>query len=208
MNDIRTDLPVAYLGPEGTYSHSALLRYFGAEQLGLPLPTIEDVFTSVEVGDCDYAIVPVENSSEGSVTATLDCFNKSALIICGEISLRIKHVLLANNKFSKVGVRKIVSHQQSLGQCRQWLDQHFPGIERVLVGSNAESALMASQDSSVAAIASKSAAKIYQLSILEKDIEDAVDNTTRFLIISKKYQAQPSANSSDDKTSLIVTIYH
>lgn len=208
MNDISTDLPVAYLGPEGTYSHSALIRYFGTEQSGLPLATIEDVFTSVEVGDCDYAIVPVENSSEGSVTATLDCFNKSSLVICGEISLRIKHVLLGNAQLSKENVKKIVSHQQSLGQCRQWLDQHFPDIDRVPVSSNAEAALMASQDSGVAAIASKSAAKIYQLSILEKDIEDAADNTTRFLVISKKYQAQPSANSSDDKTSLIVTIYN
>jgi prephenate dehydratase/prephenate dehydrogenase len=205
MNDIKTDLPVAYLGPEGTYSHSALLRYFGSEQAGLPLATIEDTFTSVEVGDCDYAIVPVENSSEGSVTATLDCFNKSSLIICGEISLRIKHVLLGNSKSNKESIKKIVSHQQSLGQCRQWLDQHFPGVERVPVSSNAEAALMASHDSSVAAIASKSAAKIYQLSMLAKDIEDAPDNTTRFLVVSKKYQAQASA---DDKTSLIVTVYN
>lgn len=208
MNDINTDLPVAYLGPQGTYSHSALLRYFGSEQPGLPLPTIQDAFTSVEVGDCDYAIVPVENSSEGSVTATLDCFNKSSLIICGEISLRIQHLLLGNAESSEQSIKKIVSHQQSLGQCRLWLDQHFPGIERVPVSSNAEAALIASRDSTVAAIASKSAAKIYQLSILAKDIQDSSDNTTRFLVISKKYQAQPSPNSSDDKTSLIVTTYN
>ena len=110
MNDINTDLPVAYLGPQGTYSHSALLRYFGSEQPGLPLPTIQDAFTSVEVGDCDYAIVPVENSSEGSVTATLDCFNKSSLIICGEISLRIQHLLLGNAESSEQSIKKIVSH--------------------------------------------------------------------------------------------------
>jgi len=208
MNDIKTDLPVAYLGPQGTYSHSALLRYFGSDQAGLPLATIEEAFTSVEVGDCDYAIVPVENSSEGSVTATLDCFNKSALIICGEISLRIKHVLLGNAKSNKAGIKKIVSHQQSLGQCRQWLDQHLPGVERVPVSSNAEAALIASQDATVAAIASKSAAKIYQLSMLAQDIEDTADNTTRFLVISKKYQAEASADSADDKTSLIVTTYN
>lgn len=208
MNDIKTDLPVAYLGPQGTYSHSALLRYFGSDQAGLPLATIEEAFTSVEVGDCDYAIVPVENSSEGSVTATLDCFNKSALIICGEISLRIKHVLLGNAKSNKSGIKKIVSHQQSLGQCRQWLDQHLPGVERVPVSSNAEAALIASQDATVAAIASKSAAKIYQLSMLAQDIEDTADNTTRFLVISKKYQAEASADSADDKTSLIVTTYN
>ncbi len=208
MNDIKTDLPVAYLGPEGTYSHSALLRYFGSEQAGLPLASIQDAFTSVEVGDCDYAIVPVENSSEGSVTATLDCFNKSSLIICGEISLRIQHFLLGNVESSKENIKRIVSHQQSLGQCRLWLDQHFPGIERVPVSSNAEAALMASRDPTVAAIASKSAAKIYQLSVLAKDIQDSSDNTTRFLVVSKKYQAQASPNSSDDKTSLIVTTYN
>jgi chorismate mutase/prephenate dehydratase len=208
MNDIETDLPVAYLGPEGTYSHSALLRYFGSEQSSLPLATIEDVFTSVEVGDCDYAIVPVENSTEGSVTATLDCFNKSPLIICGEISLRIQHVLLGNQQSNADSVKKIVSHQQSLGQCRLWLDKHFPDIERVPVSSNAEAAKMVSQEPGIAAIASKSAAEIYQLTILAQDIEDTADNATRFLVISKKKQAQPSENSADDKTSLIVTTYN
>jgi len=216
MNDIETDLPVAYLGPEGTYSHSALRQYFGSEQSSLPLATIEDVFTSVAIGDCDYAIVPVENSTEGSVTATLDCFNKSSLIICGEISLRIKHVLLgltqSNAQSSALlnveNVQKIVSHQQSLGQCRKWLDQHFPGVARVPVSSNAEAALIASQEPGVAAIASRSAAEIYQLSILAQDIEDTADNTTRFLVISKNFQAQPSANSANDKTSLIVTVYN
>ena len=205
MNDITTDLPVAYLGPEGTYSHSALRRYFGADKAGLPLASIEDVFNSVTVGDCDYAVVPVENSSEGSVTATLDCFKKNSVIICGEISLRIKHVLMGSSQLNSGNVEKIVSHQQSLGQCRLWLDKHFSGVPRVPVSSNAEAALIASQEANVAAIASKAAAEIYHLSILAEDIEDTADNTTRFLIISKNFQAQPSKNSEDDKTSLIVT---
>ena len=208
MNDIDTDLPVAYLGPEGTYSQSALQKYFGKVQAGLPLTSIEDVFLSVDAGKCDYGIVPVENSSEGSVNATLDCFKKNALIICGEISLRIKHVLLGNSESNTKNVKKIFSHQQSLGQCRLWLDKNFPGVERVPVSSNAEAAFIVSQEVGVAAIASKSAADIYQLSILSQDIADTADNTTRFLVISKKKQAQPSKNSTDDKTSLIVTTYN
>ena len=90
MNDIDSDLQVAYLGPEGTYSQSALQKYFGKAQASFPLASIEDVFSSVETGKCEYGIVPVENSTEGSVTATLDCFKKSSVIICGEISLRIQ----------------------------------------------------------------------------------------------------------------------
>ena len=191
MNDIDTDLPVAYLGPEGTYSQSALQRYFGKAQASLPLASIEDVFSSVETGQCDYGIVPVENSSEGSVTTTLDCFKTSALIICGEISLRIQHVLLANSQTNAKSVRKIVSHQQSLGQCRLWLDKNFPGVDRVPVSSNAEAALIVSQEPGVAAIASKSAAEIYKLSILAENIEDTADNTTRFLVVSKKNKLNP-----------------
>lgn len=208
MSDIETDLPVAYLGPEGTYSQSALHRYFGSDQASLPLASIEDVFNSVDVGDCDYGIVPVENSSEGSVTTTLDCLNRSSLLICGEISLRIQHVLLGNPHSNAENVQKIVSHQQSLGQCRLWLDKHYPGIPRVPVSSNAEAALLVSQEPGVAAIASKSAADIYQLQVLAQDLEDSADNTTRFLIISKKKQSQASVNSADDKTSLIVTTYN
>tara|TARA_R110000824_G_scaffold52692_4_gene146251 strand:+ start:184426 stop:186168 length:1743 start_codon:yes stop_codon:yes gene_type:complete len=205
MNDIGAQQQVAYLGPQGTYSHSALLRYFGPQQAGLPLATIEEVFACVEKEQADYAVVPVENSSEGSVTATLDCFSRSPLQICGEIQLRIQQVLMIHPQSAAGKIQKIVSHQQSLGQCRNWLDMHYPGIERIAVSSNAEAARMAAREKGVAAIASKTAAEIYQLSILAQDIEDSRDNTTRFLIISKKYQASPGLN---DKTSLIITTHN
>lgn len=205
MNDIDAQQQVAYLGPLGTYSHSALLRYFGPQQAGLPLPTIEEVFACVEKEQADYAVVPVENSSEGSVTATLDCFNRSPLQICGEIQLRIQQVLMTHPQAVATDIHKIVSHQQSLGQCRNWLDKHYPGIERIAVSSNAEAARMASQDKGIAAIASKTAAELYQLNVLARDIEDTHDNTTRFLIISKKYQASPGIN---DKTSLVITTHN
>lgn len=208
MNDIDSALQVAYLGPEGTYSQSALYKYFGTAQASIPLSSIEDVFTSVETGKFEYGIVPVENSSEGSVTTTLDCFKKSSVLICGEISLHIKHVLLGHAQSSAGSIKKIVSHQQSLGQCRLWLEKNFQSIERVPVSSNAEAALIASQDPEVAAIASKSAAEIYKLSILSEDIADTADNTTRFLVISKKKQAQASKQKGEDKTSLIVTTYN
>ena len=205
MNDIDPQRRVAYLGPQGTYSHSALLRYFGPEQAGIPQVSIEEVFACVEKGQAEYAVVPVENSSEGSVTATLDCFNQSPLQICGEIQLRIQQVLMTHPQTGPDGIHRIVSHQQSLGQCRNWLDQHYPGIERIAVSSNAEAARLATQEVGIAAIASKTAAEIYQLKVLAQDIEDSRDNTTRFLVISKKYQAKPGIN---DKTSLIITTHN
>lgn len=202
MNDSAPHQRLAYLGPQGTYSHTALIRYFGSEQSGIPLATIEDVFACVDKGECDYAVVPVENSSEGSVTSTLDCFSQYPVHICGEIMLRIKQVLMANQQTSPDLIRRIVSHQQSLGQCRNWLEQHLPGIERVAVSSNAEAARIAAREAGTAAIGSKTAAEIYQLNILAQDIEDSKENTTRFLVISKKHVA---AKTGQDKTSLLIS---
>ncbi len=202
MSDIDPSQAVAYLGPQGTYSHRALLKYFGAEQVSVPVPSIEEVFLSIENDDCDYGVVPLENSSEGSVSATLDCLNQSPISICGEILLRIQHVLMVQPQTNEAGIRRIVSHQQSLGQCRNWLEKHYPGIETVAVSSNAEAAKMASLETGVAAIASQTAAEIYQLNVLAEDIEDTHDNSTRFLIVSKKNLAQSSGH---DKTSLIIT---
>jgi chorismate mutase/prephenate dehydratase len=201
MSDIEQAVRVAYLGPEGTYSHNALLKYFGPHQKGISCDKIEQVFTAVENGDCEYGLVPVENSSEGSVSETLDCLSQSSLKICGEVLLRIQHVLMAKDRLAADKVQKIISHQQSLGQCRNWLDKHYPGVERVAASSNGEAARIAATEKGVAAIASKNAALLNQLQILSENIQDSKDNTTRFLVLSKRLQPAPTGN---DRTSLLV----
>lgn len=202
MNDVSASDKVAYLGPEGTYSHAALLKFFGPDQTCVPLDEIPSVFNSVESGECAYGLVPVENSTEGSITQTLDCFAQSDLTICGEVLLRIQHCLLAKQGTGLADIRRIVSHQQSLGQCRHWLEDNFPQVEKVPVSSNGEAAKIAVVESGTAAIAGQTAATIYQLSVLQENIEDIHDNTTRFAIISKQVNAPVS---DKDKSSLIIS---
>tara|TARA_A100001391_G_scaffold188980_1_gene160043 strand:+ start:563 stop:2296 length:1734 start_codon:yes stop_codon:yes gene_type:complete len=194
--------PVAYLGPEGTYSHNALIKYFGSDQGSISCDKIEEVFAAVENGSSNFGLVPVENSTEGSITETLDCLSKSPLGICGEVLLRIQHVLMAQEPVSVQKIHKIVSHQQSLGQCRNWLDKHYPGIERVAAPSNGEAARIAAAEPGVAAIASKNAAQLNSLQILDENIQDSQDNTTRFVVLSKKLQTEATGR---DRTSLLVT---
>ncbi len=132
-------LKVAFLGPEGTFSQQAVLKHFGHSVRALPLPAIGEVFEEVQAGHADFGVVPIENSTEGTVNNTLDMFLTSPLKICGEVELRIHQHLMGRMH----GLEKIVrvcSHQQSLAQCRQWLDEYLPNVERVPVSSNAEAA--------------------------------------------------------------------
>ncbi len=202
MNDISLSDPVAYLGPEGTYSHAALLKFFGGDQATIPVGEIPAVFNAVESGQCSYGLVPIENSSEGSVTQTLDCFGNSSLSICGEVMLRIEHCLLASEATSSSGIKRIVSHQQSLGQCRNWLEEHYPTMDKISVSSNAEAARIAASEEGAAAIAAETAAYIYGLSILERNIEDVHDNMTRFVLLAKE---ATHALGGRDKSSLIIS---
>ena len=193
-------LKVGFLGPEGTFTQAAALKHFGHAVGTIPMAAISDVFQEVESGSCHYGVVPVENSSEGVVSHTLDMFLNSSLQICGEVTLRIHHNLLG----SGAGLDKlkaVYSHQQSLAQCRGWLDRHLPNVERIPVGSNAEAAKRAHADPDSAAIAGMMAAELYGLRILVPNIEDEPDNTTRFLVIGR--QAVPP--SGDDKTSLLLS---
>ncbi len=162
MSEIDAHQRVAYLGPEGTYSHNALLKYFGAAQKGVSCDRIDQVLQPLKSGDCEFGLVPVENSSEGSVSETLDCLSQTSLNICGEVLLRIQHVLMAQEGVMPDAIHKIVSHQQSLGQCRNWLDKHYPTVERVAASSNGEAARIAARDSGVAAIGSSNAARLNQ----------------------------------------------
>jgi len=193
-------LKIAFLGPEGTFTQAAALKHFGHAVTSVPMAAISDVFQEVESGICHYGVVPVENSSEGVVSHTLDMFLNSPLKICGEVTLRIHHNLLGlDADLSKLKI--VYSHQQSLAQCRGWLDRHLPFVERVPVGSNAEAAKRVGEARDSAAIAGAMAAELYGLQVLAPNIEDDPGNTTRFLVVGQ--QSVPA--SGDDKTSLLLS---
>lgn len=197
-------LDVAFLGPEGTFTQSAVLKHFGHSVNTLPMSAIDEVFREVESGSANYGVVPIENSTEGVINHTLDMFLHSSLLVCGEVELRIHHHLLTSNSSSNSSlndISRVYSHQQSLAQCREWLDANLPNAERISVGSNAEAAKIAIEENNSAAIAGNTAAEIYGLKTLAENIEDEPDNTTRFLIIGKQ-TVQPSGR---DKTSLLVS---
>ena len=196
-------LKVAFLGPEGTFTQAAVLKHFGHSVRALPLPGTGEVFHEVEAGNADFGVVPTENSTEGTVSNTLDLFLRSPLKICGEVELAI-HQQLMGAMESLDRVQRVCAHQQSLAQCRGWLDDHLPEVERVAVSSNAEGARRARDERGTAAIAGQAAAEIYDLTVLAADIEDRADNTTRFLVIGRKL----FASSGKDKTTLLVTAAH
>jgi len=193
-------LTVAFLGPEGTFTQAAALKHFGHSIHAVPVGDIVATFREVEAGSCSYGVVPVENSSEGVISHTLDLFMGSPLKIAGEVSLRIHHCLMSREP-DLAGIRTLFSHQQSLAQCRAWLDHHLPGAERIAAGSNAQAAAMAAAQAGSAAVAGKAVAGIYGLEILARHIEDEPGNTTRFLVIAK----EDSPASGRDKTSLLLT---
>ena len=193
-------LRVAYLGPAGTYSHAAVGKHFGGFVDAVSCATIDEVFRAIESGQTDYALVPVENSSEGAVGRTLDLMCTTQASICGEVKLRIQQNLLSNAD-SLNAVTKVYSHAQSLAQCVQWLAKHLPGVARVAVASNAEAARLAASEAGSAAIAGENAAAIYGLAILAPHIEDEPNNTTRFWVLGRQ-QVPPSGN---DETSLVMS---
>lgn len=196
---LESPLNVAYLGPEGTFTQQAALKHFGHAVETVALGAIDEVFREVEAGSASFGVVPIENSTEGVVSHTLDMFMRSNLKICGEVQLRVHQYLMGHTTDLKK-VKKIVSHQQSLAQCREWLDGNMPNIERVAVSSNAEAARIAATDKGVAAIAGQSAADIYGLNMLASNIEDEPENTTRFLVIGRL----ETSSSGKDKTSLLI----
>jgi len=193
-------LKIAYLGPEGTFTQSAALKHFGHSVSTVPMSSIPDVFAAVESGHADYGLVPVENSTEGVISHTLDMFMDSNLKVCGEVEIPIHHHLASRLQDISL-VRHIYSHQQSFAQCRRWLDQNLPGIERIPVNSNAEAARLASIEDDAAAICGLPAVEVFGLKICYENIEDMADNTTRFVIIGKQ-DVGPSGN---DKTSLLIS---
>ena len=193
-------LKVAFLGPEGTFTQAAVLKHFGSSVRALPLAAIDEVFHEVEGGIADFGVVPIENSSEGTVNHTLDMFLTSSLKICGEVELAIHHSLMGRMA-SVSDIKRICAHPQALAQCRGWLDEQIPDVERVAVSSTAEGARRARDERGTAAIASRAAAEIYGLTLLANDIEDRADNTTRFLVVGRKLFSA----SGEDRTTLLVS---
>jgi chorismate mutase/prephenate dehydratase len=196
-------LKVAFLGPEGTFTQQAVYKQFGHSVRALPLTSIEEVFHEVEAGTADFGVVPIENSSEGTVNNTLDMFLTSPLGICGEVELRVHHNLMG--QMTALGdVQRVCAHPQALAQCRGWLSENLAGVERVPVSSNAEGARRARDEEGTAAIAPMAAAELYALNVLVPEIEDRADNTTRFLVLGRK----SFPPSGQDKTTLLVSGAH
>ncbi len=191
---------VAYLGPEGTFTHLAVLQRFGSSARGVPCGSIAAVFDEVERGQADYGVVPVENSSEGVVSHTLDSFIDAEAIISGEILVAVSHSLLARHGLGESQIERVFSHPQALGQCRQWLEANLPNAVQIESSSTADAARHAHSDHAAAAIASDIAARTYDLTVLRSEIQDSPDNHTRFLVISSPTEPQPP--SGDDKTSI------
>lgn len=193
-------LVIAFLGPEGTFSHAAAAKHFGTAPTFEPCPTIDEVFRQVEAGTANYAVVPVVNSTEGFVGRTLDLSISSPLKVCAEIDFRVQQNLMSVET-ELAAISKVFSHSQSLAQTAGWLSRHLPNAERVPVASNAEAARMASVTPGSAAIAGEMAAARFSVPILFRNIEDSPNNTTRFWVLGK----QDVGASGRDKTSLILS---
>jgi chorismate mutase/prephenate dehydratase len=192
---------VAYLGPVGTYSEQAVYQQFGHAVEGVPAVSIDDVFRDVEAGTADFGLVPIENSTEGAINRTLDLLLQTTLSISGEVSIPIHHSLMTSSG-SMEGVTRICAHSQALAQCQAWLTRHYPNIQRVAVTSNGEAARLASEDSTVAAVAGEIAGQKYALGIVQAHIQDDPHNRTRFVVIGRM---QPTP-SGKDRTSLVLAV--
>jgi chorismate mutase/prephenate dehydratase len=196
---------VAYLGPAGTFSELAALGYFGSSIVRLPCANADEVFHATSAGAADFGVVPVENSSEGVVTRSLDLFLTTPLTIVGETSLYVRHNVLRKVD-SLDGIAAVCAHPQALAQCHAWLSHHLPDAERRPVASNAEGARLAGLDATLAALASERAASEYGLFVVAPAVQDDAHNRTRFAIVAHPgHHPQPKA-SGHDCTSLVVSV--
>jgi chorismate mutase/prephenate dehydratase len=197
---LEKSMSIAYLGPEATFTHQAAIKKFGSSLGYAPQKTIADVFNEVSKGRADYGVVPVENSTEGVVTHTLDMLVDSDLKIVAQIILKIQQCLVSNSK--KEQVTKLYSHPQALGQCRGYVSKHLPAAEIVETSSTTRAAELARDEKGAGAIASSLAAEKYGLKIVELDIQDNSINATRFLVLGR----QCSPPTPKDRTSLMLSV--
>ncbi len=200
---LETQITVAYLGPPATHTHLACFEYFGSSVQTQPKESIDEVFEAVEKGKTSYGVVPIENSTEGSVNQTLDRLIESKAMICGEVMIQVSHHLLSKSgKWEDV--RKITSHPSALEQCRKWLRKNFPHVEVVDATSTAKAAQIAAENSETAAIASSLAGSLYDLKVVESRVEDYPNNYTRFLVVGLRTHPK----TGRDKTSILFSISH
>jgi chorismate mutase/prephenate dehydratase len=193
-------LKIGFLGPEGTFTQTAVFKHFGHSVRALPFHTIDEVFQEVECSAADFGVVPIENSTEGSVNNTLDMFLTSPLKIAGEIELKIEQHLMGRMKGLE-NIERICAHEQSLAQCRGWLREYLPQVELIGMSSNAAGARRARDEEGTAAIGPEVAADVYELQIMVNNIEDRPDNATRFLVVGRNLLAA----SGEDKTTILVS---
>ena len=198
--NLEKPLRIAYMGPEATFSHFAALKRFGSSVDYVACDNVAEVFNKVEHGDCDYGVVPIENSIEGVVTHTVDLLVESDLKICAQIMLDVAHNLMAKGPLNKV--KTVYSHSQILGQCRQWLLKNMPKAALVATDSSTRAAQIAAKNKNSACIASEIASSLYGLTILKKNIQDRAHNVTRFLILSNT----DTPSTGRDRTSLVFSI--
>ncbi|MFO1447616.1 MAG: prephenate dehydratase [Opitutaceae bacterium] len=195
-------LLISYLGPEATNTHAAAMKKFGASVDYHAMPTIADLFTAVEKGEADYAVIPIENSTEGSVREALDCFVESDLKIVAQIYIEITHALISNAPLERI--EKVYSKDQALAQCRHWLQRHLPHAQLIDAPSTSRAVQIAKETEGVAAIASELAAQYYGVPVVARNIQDKADNTTRFFVLGKK----PSGpvGHGRDMTSFLISL--
>ncbi|MCA9398702.1 MAG: prephenate dehydratase, partial [Candidatus Omnitrophica bacterium] len=191
---------IAYLGTEGSFTHMAANKKFGSQLDYVSCGSIPEIFQKIEKGQCDYGVVPIENSVEGAVTHTFDLLVDSELKICSQIMVKVSHNLLS--KSNMADIKYVYSHPQVFGQCRNWLAQNMPNVGQIWVTSTTEAAQKAEKQKYAAAIASSLAAKVYNVPILEKNIQDIAHNQTRFLVISM----QDVPPTGKDRTSILFSI--
>jgi len=197
---LEEDLKIAYLGPEGTWTHQAAIKKFGASVEYVAQPNFAEVFDQVARRHADYGVVPIENSTEGAVNHTLDLFADSPLHICAQILLRIENALMAKGPREKI--TKLFSHPQVFGQCRHWIHANFPNADLVEVSSTTRAAELAAAEENAAALGGELAAELHGLTLLETSIQDRATNTTRFLVIGEK-TCPPTGN---DRTSIVFSV--
>ncbi len=195
-------LMVAYLGPEGTYTQQAALKNFGSSINYAQMRTVPDVFTAVKRGDADYGVVPIENSTQGTVISTLDMLVESDLRVTAQIYLEINNALISKSPLSEI--KAVYSKDNALGQCRNWLARMLPNAELVEYDSTAAAVVLARDNPGIAAIASTLAAELYNVPVLAQNIADKTDNVTRFLVIGK--HSSPALGEGRDRTSLVFTL--
>ena len=202
---LETPTRVAFLGPSGTFSEDAAIGFFGSSIVKVPCANFDEVFHATSAGAADFGVVPVENSSEGVVTRSLDLFLTTPLFIIGETSLYVRHNLLRRDN-SLDGIDAVCAHPQALAQCHAWLSHHLPNVERRPVSSNAEGARLAGVDSRLAGIAGARAASEFGLHIVAPAIQDDAHNRTRFAVLAHPHQHPQPKASGHDCTSLVVSV--